>query len=256
METKRVESDEIEIDLLELAGVVFKKASLIILVTLICGVLVMLYDKVFVTPQYESTTKIIVLAKQDSTTLTTSDMQMSTLLTKDYVELVSTRAVTEGVIAELGLMSGDEPMTHEQLLSKMSVTSVSDTRIITISVLDKDPYVACDIANAVREHASAHIQSVMDTEAVNVAEEGNIPVDPVSPSTLRDGVIGALVGAFVSIAIIVVLHLMDDTINTSDDIERYLGLSTLGTIPMDEKQQKNKKKRNKKVRRRRAARRR
>lgn len=250
METKHIENDEIEIDLLELAGVIWRRMPVIVLVALLFSVVVMLYDKVIVTPMYESTTKISVLAKQ-SDTLTNSDLQASTLLTKDYVELVKTRDVTESVIAELGLMSDEEMMTHEELLDKMTVASVSDTRMITISVLDEDPYVACEIANAVREHASSHILKVLDTQAVNVAEVANIPTDSVNPKTLRDGLVGAVVGAFVTAAVIVIMFLMDDTINTSEDIEKYLGLSTLGIIPLDEKQRKGKKKREKKVNRRR-----
>lgn len=255
METKHIENDEMEIDLLELAGVIWRKLPVIVVTALFFGVIVMLYDKIIVTPMYQSTTKICVLEKQNET-LTSSDLQASTLLTKDYIELVQTRDVTESVIAELGLMSGDDVMTHEQLLSKLTVTSVSDTRMITISVLDKDPYVACEIANAVREQAALHIQKVLDTQSVNVAEVGNIPTDPVSPSTLKDGLIGAVIGGFLAAAAFVVLFLLDDTINTSEDVERYLGLSTLGIIPLDEKQRKGDKKRQKKVKRRRTGKRR
>lgn len=255
METKHIDNDEMEIDLLELAGVIWRKLPIIVLSALFFGVLVMLYDKVIVTPMYESTTKICVLEKQNET-LTNSDLQASTLLTKDYIELVKTRDVTESVIAELGLMSGGELMSHEQLLNKLTVSSVSDTRMITISVLDKDPYVACEIANAVREQASLHIQEVLDTQSVNVAEVGNIPTNPVSPSTMKDGLIGAVIGGFLAAAVFVILFLLDDTINTSEDIERYLGLSTLGIIPLDEKSGKGNKKRQKKVKRRRSGKRR
>ena len=50
-----------------------------------------------------------VLAKQNNDTLTSADMQTSTLLTKDYAEMIQSRTVTEAVIAQLGL-----DMTHEQ----------------------------------------------------------------------------------------------------------------------------------------------
>lgn len=249
MESKHIENDEMEIDLLELAGVIWSKLPVVIVIALLFGVLVMLYDKILVTPMYRSTTKICVLEKQNET-LTSGDLQTSTLLTKDYVELVQTRDVTESVIAELGLMSGDEVMTHEQLLGKLTVTAVSDTRMITISVLDKDPYEACEIANAVREQATLHIQKVLDTQSVNVAEVGNIPTDPESPSTLRDGLIGAVIAGVVAAAVFVIMFLLDDTINTSEDVEKYLGLSTLGIIPLDEKSGKGNKKRQKKVTRR------
>jgi capsular polysaccharide biosynthesis protein len=50
---------------------------------------------------------------------------------------------------------------------------------------------------------------------------------------MRNTIIGGLIGAFIAAGIIIVLHLMDDTIKTSEDIEKYLGISTLGLIPIE-----------------------
>ena len=47
--------------------------------------------------------------------------------------------------------------------------------------------------------ASDHIQNVMNTEAVNVVDEANIPDEPVSPSIKKNGLIGAIAGAFIAI---------------------------------------------------------
>ena len=43
-------------------------------------------------------------------------MQTSLSLTKDYAELIKSRTVTEGVIAQLNL-----DLTHEELLKKMCI---------------------------------------------------------------------------------------------------------------------------------------
>ena len=59
--------------------------------------------------------KCNVLSKQDNNTLTQQDMQTSLSLTKDYAELIKSRTVTEGVIAQLNL-----DLTHEELLKKMN----------------------------------------------------------------------------------------------------------------------------------------
>ena len=40
--------------------------------------------------------------------------------------------------------------------------------------------------------------------------------------------------AFAIMAIIVIAHLMNDSIKTSDDVEKYLGLNVLGSIPLEE----------------------
>ena len=235
METNQQNQDEIEIDLLELLRVLWSKIGYVILAALALGLLMVLVSKVFMKPQYESTTKMYVLSKQDSSsTVTSGDLQASSLLTKDYAELIQSRQVVETVIAQLNL-----DLTYEEFLNKITVTTQNDTRILSITVKDEDPYVASQMADAIRVAASDHIQNVMNTEAVNVV---NIPDEPVSPSIKKNGLIGAIAGAFIAIVIIIIVYLTNDTIQTSEDVERYLGVSTLGIIPLAEGQKKSKKK--------------
>ena len=113
--------------------------------------------------------------------------------------------MVETVIAQLNL-----DLTYERFLNKLTVTTQNDTRILSITVKDEDPYMASQIADAIRVAAADHIQNVMNIEAVNVVDEANIPDEPVSPSI--------------------------------EDVERYLGVSTLGIIPLAEGQKKSKKK--------------
>ena len=238
-------NDEIEIDVLELFHVLLDKIWVIILAGAVAALAVVAATILFITPQYQSTTKMYVLSKQDSNTLTSQDMQTSLSLTKDYAELIKSRTVTEGVITQLNL-----DMTHEQLLSKMTVDSATDTRILSISVRDADPYVACEIANAIRDVAANHIKNVRDIDAVNVVETANIPENKISPSIKKNGLVGGVAGVAIAIAIILITYLSNDTIKTQEDVERYLGLSTLGTIPMTEADRKNKnKKKHKKQKR-------
>lgn len=236
METTQ-KNDEIEIDVLELLHVLWSKALVIALVTALAGMVAMLVTRVFLTPQYQSTTKMYILAQQDNKTLTNSDLQASEQLTQDCAEMIQSRQVAEAAISQLGL-----DLTAEELLIKVTVTTSTDTRIVTIDVQDEDPYLACDIANAVRNIAADTIQNVMNIEAANVFEEANIPETPISPSTMRNTLIGAILGFIIAVAAILISYLMNDTIRTSDDVERYLHLSTLGTIPLAEGEEKNKKK--------------
>ena len=52
----------------------------------------------------------------------------------------------------------------------------------------------------------------------------------VSPRP-KNAMVGFLAGAFLVCVIIVVLELLNDTIQKEDDIERYLGIPTLAVIP-------------------------
>lgn len=242
METNRQDNDVVEINLMELVQVLWSKVLTIIFVAATFAAVVFLVEFFFVTPQYTSSTKMLVLARQNEGTLSSSDMSTSTSLTQDYVELIQTREVTENTIQQLGLTTASgEPMTHERLLAKLDVEQLTSTRIITISVEDPNPELAQKIADTVRELASEHIKNVTDTEAVNVADYANLPDKPSSPHKLRDTVIGGAVGFVLACAVILALHMMDNTIKTSEDVERYLGTSVLGAIPMLDSERKKKK---------------
>lgn len=237
MQMNQIRDDEMEIDLLEIATVLLHKAGIILLAGLLMAFLAIIGTKLLITPQYQSVTKLYVLNKQDSNMVTSSDLQTSTLLTKDYAEIIKSRKVIEAVIAKLGLN-----LRYEDMLGKMEVVTATDNRIVTIKVLDPDPYLARDIANAVRDTAAEHIKNVMNTEAVNVVDEANVPNTKYSPSVKKNGLMGGLLGCALAVAVILIQYLRNDTIQVSEDVERYLNLSVLGTIPLEKTDSKKKKK--------------
>ncbi len=234
--------DEIEIDILELMGVVLSKIWIVIGSTVLLAAATYLFCYFLVTPKYQSTTKIYVINRQNSESLTYSDLQSGTQLTKDYQELVTSRPVLEEVKQELGL-----DIENERFKKMITVSVPTDTRIVSITAEDTDPYMARAIADKVRISAAEHIANVMNTEAVNVVEEANLPTEISSPKTIRNTAIGGVIGAFVAVMIIILIYIMDDTIKNPDDVEKYLGLSVLGSIPvLDEELVKSRSRRGKK----------
>lgn len=234
------QTDEIEIDLWEICLVLIHNLALIISVGIMVALGAFLFTQLLVTPTYESTTKIYILNKQENASVTYSDIQLGTQLTKDYAELIQSRFVLEEVVQGMGL-----DLTYEQMKEKVSVTTPTDTRILAITVKDSDPVMAMKMANAIREAAAVHIMNVMDIQAVNVAETANMPMKKSSPSVLKNTFIGGLLGVFLIIAVVLVRYLMDDTVKTPEDVEKYLQLSTLAVIPLNEGEADGKKKKKK-----------
>lgn len=236
MEPKR-ENDEIEIDLGELIGLLLSRAPLIIITAILFGVLAFSYAKLMITPQYRSTTSIYVINQQASDSVNTSDLQAGLLLTNDYVNMITSRSVLEKVVNSMNL-----DYSYGTLRGKLSVSSTSNTRIIDITVEDPDPYEAKRLADAIREAATEKILSVMAIDAINVFEEGNIAQSPSSPNVKKITLIGFAAGFLLAAALVILNYLLNDSVRTPDDVEKYLGLSTLGSIPLDEvKDEQNRK---------------
>lgn len=228
MENQRENNNEIEFDLLEIVHILFSRFWIILCAGLVTALVCFAISAYVLAPVYESTTKIYILNKTDNSAVTYTDVQMGTQLTKDYAELINSRYVLEKVIEQLALTD----MEYEDLMGRVAVNTPVDTRIVSITVEHTNPEMAMRIANCIREVAGAHIQNVMDIEAVNVVETANMPLEKSGPSVVKWTMIGAVIGVFIACAVILVIFLLDDTIKSSEDVEKYLGLSTLAMIPV------------------------
>ena len=233
------QDDEIEIDLKELFYVIKRKLWIILLTGIVGAVGFGLFTAMVMKPVYTSSTMLYIVNK--TTTLTSlTDLQLGTQLTKDYKVLVTSRPVTGQVITNLDLN-----LSHEQLVKKIKVDNPTDTRILTISVEDTDPYMAKSIADEFASVASARMAEIMDSAPPNIVEEAYLPTQKTKPSITKNTMIGGLAGVFLAGAIILVLFVMNDAIKTPEDAEKYLGLNTLATIPVFEGETGAKKKKSK-----------
>lgn len=228
--------EENEIDLLELFYVVLHKWKMIVLSLLLTGACGCLISVFLITPQYESTSVLYVLSKSTSIT-SLADIQMGSSLTNDYVEVVTSRPIIEQVIQNLGLT--DE--TYESLKDKVSIDNPENTRLLKITVRDPQADIAKAIADELADVSKSFISIKMDQAAPTVTQYGYADGEPVTPNTVKNTVLGALIGAVLAIGVVIVSYLLNDTIMTTDDIEKKLGMTVLASIPMDAEEYDGKK---------------
>lgn len=227
-QNNQVQEFEVEIDIREVVIALLQKWYLIALAGILTAALFLGYSKYLVPEKFESNTSIYIL-NQSEEELSYSDFQMGATLTKDYEVLIKSRAVLEEVAKKLKMDA-----SYEDLKGMLSVSVPDSTRIVEITVKTTSPKQAQRIANAVREIASKKISDVMDVDAVNVVETANLPTRKCSPSVGKNTVLGGMLGGFVACVIILLFVMFNDKIRTQDDVEKYLGVSTLGTIPISE----------------------
>ena len=224
-----VQNDEVEIDIGHILSILWEKILIIIATGLIVGLAGFLISNFLITPKYESETKLYVLNRANDSATTLSDVQLSTQLTKDYQILVTSAPVMNQVIKELKL-----DMKASELASTISVDTPSDTRVLQITVTSDDPQRAKVIADKVAEVSSEKICDIMKIEQVNVIEEGSISEQPAVDTVQKWTLIGLALGIVLSCAVIIVRSMLDDTVKTTEDVEKYFNLSTLAVIPISE----------------------
>lgn len=236
---ENMHDDEMEIDLREIFYALKKRIFMILAVGLLCGCLSCVYTKFFMTPVYTSMSSMLVLTKE--TTLSSlADLQMGSQLTKDYTVLTTSREVLQKVIENQELN-----ISYKALKSCITLDNPTDTRILNVSVTYPDAEKAKAIVDELANVASSYIGDKMEVIPPKIIEDGEIPTVQTSPSMSKNTMLGLLAGLILSAGIVVVITIMNDSIKTEDDIEKYLGISTLAVVP-DRKDYIGKKKKSKK----------
>lgn len=227
---------KLEVTARDVFDILIKKWLIILLCGLVVGSAFLLYTKVAIADQYESSTTIFVLSKQNDDKVSSSDIQISTHLTNDYARIIKSRDVAEQVVERLEL----DGISPAGILGKVSVVTEEDTRIVTIVVKDTNPEMAQKLADAIREVSAKKIVDVMKVEMVNVVDTANLPTSPSSPNARNNMILGIALGFLLAVGIILVHHYADDTIKDTEDVEHYLELTVLATIPTNEPNAKKK----------------
>lgn len=221
------ETDEIEIDLKELLLALKKKILIIMLVTVIFAGIAGAVTGFLITPIYSSASTLYVLSQSTSIT-SLADIQVGTSLTQDYIVLVNTRPVVNKVIENLSL-----DYTYEEMLGKITVTNESDTRMLKLKVEDPDPELAQQMVNELAAVTVQRIAEKMAMDEPSIIEEGYLAVNPDSPSLMKNTALGALLGLMLSAGIVVVTFIMNDSVRTSEDVERHFGITVLAAVPKE-----------------------
>lgn len=238
---QNVENNEVEIDLLEIFYLLRSKLLLLCLSAIVFATIGFSYTIFAVTPLYSSTSQLYILSQ--STSLTSlADIQIGTQLTHDYMELIKSRPVVDEVIKNLAL-----DCDYKKLLEQLTIDNPSDTRILKITATTEDAQMSKKIADEFAQVSKRSISQIMCTDEPSVVAYGYVTDEPVNIHVAKNTVIGALLGLVLVAAIVIVHYLMNDTIRTSEDIEKYLGLNTLAAIPLQAGDKKTKKKVKKKI---------
>ncbi|HEW4098820.1 TPA: capsular polysaccharide biosynthesis protein [Streptococcus pneumoniae] len=222
------EQNTIEIDVFQLFKTLWQRKLMILLVALVTSAGAFAYSTFIVKPEYTSTTRIYVVNRNqgDKPGLTNQDLQAGTYLVKDYREIILSQDALEKVATNLKL-----DMPAKTLASKVQVAVPADTRIVSISVKDKQPEEASRIANSLREVAAEKIVAVTRVSDVTTFEEARPATTPSSPNVRRNSLFGFLGGAVVTVIAVLLIELLDTRVKRPEDVEDVLKIPLLGLVP-------------------------
>lgn len=218
-----------EISLKEVLFILKKRMKLILSLFLIAVLLSSIISIFVLDKEYQANTTLMVGRPKDyasDANIQYNELLLNQKLVSTYGELIKTRAVAEEVIDNLNL-----DLSYEQYKEKVNVSLVKDTELIQIIVKDNDPSVARITADETANVFMDKVQEIMKVDNVHVIDKAEIPTQPVSPNVILNIAIAAVLGLMIGVFLSFLLEFLDNTIKTPEDVEKYLNLPVLGSIP-------------------------
>lgn len=235
------------LDLKELFHLLKRNMFFIIIVSILFGTLAGFYSEYMIDKKYKSETTIYIKPIYTGTdnSINYNDILVTHNLVKTYSVIAKSDRVLSRVVGELNL-NKEYNMTEKSVRNIVSINSVNDTEVISISVIYNDPEISAIISNKIGEVFMEEIPKIMieekeELDELNDGVKANITLSlideakanyfPVSPNIKLNITIGLILGIMGSVGIILLRSYFDKTIRTPKDVEKYFDLPIIGMIP-------------------------
>ncbi|MBO4477893.1 MAG: polysaccharide biosynthesis tyrosine autokinase [Lachnospiraceae bacterium] len=247
---------EREIDLRELALLLWRKIWLIAAVGIVCFVAGFLWTKMFIPKKYSSHIQIYAQSTfSEDNDNQLNDISKSKQLINTYIEVLKDDAVMLSVgnelvkqfgtarMRECFAMEGDR-IKESSLKSCLSISSVTDTNAIRIVATTKDAEVSAAVCTELSKQANGFIERAIKLGGIRYIDDYQVKVNntPVSPNVKKRAVLAGLAGAFLVALIVIVIDLLDNTVKSTEMLSEKFKKPILGEIQNIDEVQKRKKK--------------
>ena len=218
----------------------FKKHLILFIVTVLFVVSAgTIYSVFILKPEYKAQATVILSSDKSKNTVQ-SEINANKNLIDTYTEVVKSHRVLDRVKDEMRIND-----TYEQLVKKVTVASLKDTAIISISVVDRDKNHSYSLANKIADTFTNEIGQIYNDKSVNVLDRAVEPQKPYNVDLVKQEAIYAAAGIVLATAVIFLMFYFDRTIKTTEQIEQLFKLPIYGKVRKleTEKQKQQRKKR-------------
>ena len=211
------------------ARVLLKRWWLIVLLAVLTTVSAYGFSKLQ-TPIYRSTVTLSAVPARPSDY--GQSLAIKNLL-RNYVQQMQSPGLTQPVIDKLQL-----DVSNDKFVSQVNFSADESTLTISIESRHPRPEVAAKMAQTLAEtFVSAHNQENLqinqsDRILITILHNATSP-DIFSPKTSVNVLAGGVMGLLIGLVVAFVLEWLEsDVVRTAEDVERFIGVTVLGAIPV------------------------
>ena len=219
-----------EIDIKRIIEIIFSKKLIITLIILLSVTLGYVYSYYYKKPEYKSSVTILLVADENKTdkSLTQTDVNLNNGLISTYSSIAKSSSILQKTIQNLNL---DIPVS--KLEKNVEAKQIDNTQFLKISVKNESPERAKNIANELAEVFTEQIKEIYNLQNISIVDKAETEENPCNINHMKDMIIFGFAGIVLSIIIVMIIYMFDDTVKDQKDIEKNIKLRIIGTLPVD-----------------------
>lgn len=232
------EKQEQGISLAEIFRILKLNWLLITLITTFALIISAVFSYTFVQDQYKSSTEMLVLMYSGST-VDPENPQYDLINSQRMLETAATLIKSDYILNKLrdaNTVEIPEDMTNSQIKSHISVAYSNSSFVMTVTFKHPDQEFAQSMSNELTAIAVSTLKHDFNGNFLKLTD-ASIPEND-TPSKILYTIIGTIGGLVLSIGIVFIKQLFNNSYNSKEELEKGLGLQVLGVIPEFEMKEK------------------
>ena len=154
----------------------------------------------FITPKYSSNIDILVNQKANNAQVQYAAQQADLQAINTYKDVLTKPIILSPVLKEA--KRTDNYQGNLSTLEKsIKVSNQTNSQVVTVTVTDKNAYVAADIANTIGKIFTKKVKKMMQVDNVTIVSKAKVNNKPVSPNKKLYALMGLLVGLIIGTSI-------------------------------------------------------
>ena len=229
MEKKNLQMEDTKIDIMPLLKEMLTKLWIMILVGIVTAGIVFGAAKFFIKPTYRCGFSAYVNnqhAQSEKSALSNQDLIAAQQLTKTLSYIIRSNTILSA-----SLESINSDLSYEEFNSMVSTEIKDETELISVYVVNRDPQIAYDLANAIAKTAPAYMAEIVEGSSMKIVDYPVFTAKRYKPNYSKYALLGFAGGALLVAVIVLIRFFKNDVVKSEDEIEHRFSMPILGVLP-------------------------
>lgn len=228
---EKMTKDYYVVDLAHVVKVVWQHIWAVVIVSLVTAMVGFVLAAFAIKPTYSASIMLYVNNSSFNVgdlgfSISSSELTAAQSLAKTYTVLLKNRTTLERLIDETNVR-----YSWEDIYDMIESGPVNETEVMQVTVTCHDPYEAARIANGIATVLPQRVTEVIEGASMEVVDSAIVNTEKVAPSITLYTAVGFLVGLLLSVATLIVVALMDNTVHDEEYVIRTFGYPILAQVP-------------------------